>query len=211
MSTKTDMALLHFHEAMRINPAKRRLLFMTTLKSFTSRCAALTGIAVYYSVLYFLNPNTPIMGGGIKRLKSKVLHILYPNIDVTANIGQLAWLGKIKEFAIGRDSSVGKRFKMHNTSLTIGNYVMMAQDVVVMGGGHCHDRTDIPMVKQGNLPQSRLVINDDVWIGAGAMILAKDYEIGEGAIIAARAVVTKEVPPYAVVAGNPARIIKMRK
>ena len=55
-----------------------------------------------------------------------------------------------------------------------------------------------------------IVIGDDVWIGACAIIL-KGVTINNGAVIAAGAVVTKDVEPYAIVAGNPARIIKYRQ
>jgi len=56
----------------------------------------------------------------------------------------------------------------------------------------------------------KLIIGDDVWVGANSIILSGVTEIGKGAIIGAGAVVTKEIPPYAVVAGVPARIIKYR-
>ena len=88
---------------------------------------------------------------------------------------------------------------------------MTAEEVLVIGGGHIHDRTDIPMVQQGSLPKTTLEIEDDVWIGRRATIIAKNYKIGKGAIIGACAVVTKEVPPYAIVAGNPAKIVGYRK
>lgn len=169
------------------------------------------GIAVYYSFLYFLNPNMPLFGGVLRKFKASVLHLFFPGINTDANIGQLAWLGKIGNLRIGKRSGIGKRFKMHNTAITIGNDVMMAQNVMVMGGGHRHELTDIPMIDQGDMPHSTLVIEDDVWIGANVLILAKDYTIGRGSIIGAGSVVTKAVPPYAIVGGNPARIIKMRK
>lgn len=63
---------------------------------------------------------------------------------------------------------------------------------------------------QGNLPKSKLEIKDNVWIGARAIILGNVRTIGTGAIIGAGSVVTKPVPDYAIVAGNPARIIRYR-
>lgn len=169
------------------------------------------GVIIYYTLLYFLNPATPLVGKEIRKFKSAVMHIFFPGISSTANIGQLAWLGKLSSLRIGSRSGIGKRFKLHNTDLTIGRDVMMAQNVMVMGGGHRCERTDIPMIDQGDLPRSTLTIENDVWIGANVLIIAKNYTIGTGAIIGAGAVVTKEVPPYAIVAGNPAKIIRMRK
>lgn len=63
---------------------------------------------------------------------------------------------------------------------------------------------------QGNLPKSKLEIKDNVWIGARAIILGNVRTIGTGAIIGAGSVVTKPVPDYTIVAGNPARIIRYR-
>lgn len=68
----------------------------------------------------------------------------------------------------------------------------------------------IPIGMQGNLPKSELEIKDDVWIGTRAIILGNVRTIGTGAIIGAGSVVTKPVPDYAIVAGNPARIIRYR-
>lgn len=88
---------------------------------------------------------------------------------------------------------------------------MSAHDVQIIGGGHKYDSLNIPMGQQGNMPRSKLIIKDDVWIGARATILGNVGTIGTGSIIGAGSVVTKAVPDYAIVAGNPARIIKYRK
>ncbi|MDQ7799461.1 MAG: DapH/DapD/GlmU-related protein [Candidatus Edwardsbacteria bacterium] len=66
------------------------------------------------------------------------------------------------------------------------------------------------MLEQGIRFYPQTVIEDDVWIGAQAIILP-GVRIGRGAIVAAGAVVTKDVEPYAIVGGNPARLIKRRK
>jgi maltose O-acetyltransferase len=88
---------------------------------------------------------------------------------------------------------------------------MMGEEVLILGGGHKNYRVDIPMGAQGVLPISNLEICNDVWIGSRVIILGNVKRIGEGSIIGAGSVVTKPVPDYAVVAGNPARIIRYRK
>ena len=74
---------------------------------------------------------------------------------------------------------------------------------------HNVSRIDVPMNQQGMEESGTVVIEDDVWIGARVTIL-KDVTIGKGSIIGAASVVTKDVPPYSVVAGNPARLIRKR-
>lgn len=93
--------------------------------------------------------------------------------------------------------------------LKVGKDVMMGPYVIIVGDNHESSRTDIPMRSQGIKKYPPVRIDDDVWVGARAIILP-GLKIGRGAIIGAGAVVTKDVPPYAVCAGNPARVIKYR-
>lgn len=79
-----------------------------------------------------------------------------------------------------------------------------------MTSSHNTLRTDIPMCKQGHLPKEKVTIKNDVWIGRRVVIMP-GVTIGNGVIVGACAVVTKDVPDYAVVAGVPAKIIKYRK
>lgn len=92
----------------------------------------------------------------------------------------------------------------------IGNWVMLAPGVVILSSTHNSDRVDIPMVMQGEgngVPPS---IGDDVWVGRNAIIMP-GVRVGEGSIVGAGAVVTKDVPAFSVVGGVPAKIIKSRK
>ena len=111
---------------------------------------------------------------------------------------------------IGKNSGIGKNFHLQGCNLTIGKYVMMAPNVTIIGNGHIIDSVDIPMIKQGVTPKGCLLIEDDVWIGRGVTILPGCHYIGKGAVIGACAVVTKNVPPYEIWAGNPAHCIKRR-
>ena len=92
----------------------------------------------------------------------------------------------------------------------IGNDVMMAPEVIILSGSHKFDRTDIPMREQGAPPKKTVQIGDDVWIGTRSIILP-GVTIGSHSIIGAGSVVTKDVPEWAIVAGNPANLIRYRK
>ncbi len=121
------------------------------------------------------------------------------------NIAILEWGG----ISIGNNSGLGIRCRVRGP-LTIGNDVMMGPDVVILSGGHVFDRTDIPMRLQGGKKSRPTVIGDDVWIGTRAIIMP-GVRIGSGVIIGAGAVVTKDVPDYAIVGGVPAKVLRYRK
>lgn len=95
---------------------------------------------------------------------------------------------------------------------TIGNYVSIANNVNIGHGEHLTDdiSTNVFFYKDTNvLTQLPIVIEDDVWIGTGAIVL-RGLKVGRGAIIGAGAVVTKDVPPYAIVVGIPAHVLRYR-
>jgi acetyltransferase-like isoleucine patch superfamily enzyme len=88
----------------------------------------------------------------------------------------------------------------------IGNNVLLAQHVVLSGINHQFENINIP-INQQECTTAEIIIEDEVWIGANAVITA-GITVGKHAVIAAGSVVTKNVPPFTVVAGNPARILK---
>jgi acetyltransferase-like isoleucine patch superfamily enzyme len=128
-------------------------------------------------------------------------------------------------FDIG-DYSYGRpkvRFPESGAKLSIGRYCSIADGVeILLGGNH---RTDFvttypfwampdvwPEAAGGEAfhgTKGDVVIGHDVWLGSQCMILS-GVTIGTGAVVAARAVVTRDVPPYAIVGGNPAKVIRMR-
>lgn len=93
--------------------------------------------------------------------------------------------------------------------LTIGNFIMIGPNCVIVTIGHGYKRTDIPMYAQP-FEYGPIVIEDDVWIGASAVI-SPGVRIGRGSIIAAGAVVVKDVPPFSVFGGVPAKLLWTRE
>ena len=123
------------------------------------------------------------------------------NVERHARFGRGVTLGD--RSGIGINASIGEQTH-------IGSDVMMGPDCVIYTRNHRCDRLDIPMREQGYGPVEPVEIGDDCWIG-GRVTLLPGVHVGNGAVIAAGAVVTKDVPPYAVVGGVPAKIIYNRK
>jgi acetyltransferase-like isoleucine patch superfamily enzyme len=115
----------------------------------------------------------------------------------------------VGEVRIGDQTTIG-----HNSVLVsrqrieIGNNTMLAAFCYVLDNDHEFDHPSVPIPEQG-LRISPVKIGNDVWVGAHSIIL-RGVTIGDGAVVAANSVVTQDVPPYAVVAGSPAKIVKYR-
>jgi len=91
----------------------------------------------------------------------------------------------------------------------IGAYSMLASDVMIVGGDHQFYEPGKPIIFSGRPPMPKTLIGRDCWIGVRAIIMA-GVKIGDGAIVAAGAVVTKDIPPYTLAAGVPAKPIGQR-
>ena len=104
------------------------------------------------------------------------------------------------------------RIGIHNTIIgpvTIGHHVNLAQGITITALNHNFSDLNKRIDEQG-ISTQLVTISDDVWIGANAVILP-GVTIGQHAVVAAGAVVTKDVPPYSIVAGIPAKVIKSLK
>lgn len=124
--------------------------------------------------------------------------------------------GTWRNLRIGDDVSINENNLFLNTraKVIIGNHVMFGPNVTCITGDH---RTDISgrvmtsITESEKLPENDqdIIVKGDNWIGANSTIL-KGVTIGEGAIVAAGALVTNDVPPYSIVGGGPAKVIKYR-
>ncbi|RAZ30718.1 CatB-related O-acetyltransferase [Microbacterium sp. SMR1] len=109
----------------------------------------------------------------------------------------------------------------NNTRLHIGRYCSISSDATfLLGGGHPTDRIStypirlrmlLPGAGRDGFPSSRgdIIVEDGAWVGHEALIMS-GVRIGRGAVVGARAVVTRDVPPYTIVVGNPARVVRAR-
>lgn len=109
---------------------------------------------------------------------------------------------------IGKNTTIGfYTFIYSSLNIQIGANCLIAPFVYIVDSNHQTNKGSL-INQQENLSK-KIVIGDDVWIATNSVILS-GVEIGEGAIIAANSVVTKDVAPYSIVAGNPAKFLKMR-
>lgn len=160
-------------------------------------------------ILYYL-------GFIITKLKYLIYKIIaqYNSQAVNNNGGFISGqtvIANPKNIYIGKGSSIngGQIRAGKNSKIIIGDDSIISYNVHIRTDMHCHDRIDIPIVKQGEYEKD-IVIGNDVWIGYGAQIMS-GVTIGNGVIVGAGAVVTKNVDDYKIVGGVPARVIGSRK
>lgn len=111
----------------------------------------------------------------------------------------------VGDVVVGEHSLIG----MCNSILgpvTIGNRVLLAQHVVLSGLNHAYEDVSLPIAQQPTTTRP-IVVEEGAWVGANAVVTA-GVRIGRNAVVAAGSVVTRDVPPFSVVGGNPARLLK---
>jgi acetyltransferase-like isoleucine patch superfamily enzyme len=125
-----------------------------------------------------------------------------------------------KSFHVGKAVSIGPGFVAGDfvyigphsqlpPRVHIGHYSSLSAYVAIVGSDHHYDKPGVPVVFSGRPPSSVTTIGQDVLIGHGAILL-RGISIGNGAVVGAGAIVTKDVPPYAIVVGVPAKVLRYR-
>ncbi|WP_445432632.1 CatB-related O-acetyltransferase [Chryseobacterium indoltheticum] len=113
-----------------------------------------------------------------------------------------------KDFEAGDYSFVAENCTIYS-QVKIGKFTMLAPEVKIIGEDHNFHFPDKPIIFSGRPEQTKTEIGSDVWIGSRSIIM-KGVKIGDGCIVAANSVVTKDIPPYCIVAGIPAKLIRKR-
>jgi maltose O-acetyltransferase len=124
------------------------------------------------------------------------------------NIEHGAWFGSGKGVRLGDRSDIGMDALVIGP-IDIGNDVLMGPRCILLASSHTTRDVQVPINQQGFDEDRVIVIEDDVWIGAGTVILP-GVRIGKGAIIGAGAVVSRDVPALSVAVGSPARVVRTR-
>lgn len=171
-----------------------------------SKLSRKIGAIIYYSVAKHLPPSYSGIKLGQTPLRRLCGKLMLKHCGKKVNIEKNARFSS--KVSLGDFSGIGVNASIHGTC-EIGNYVMMGENCTVITRNHSHSRTDIPMMYQGFEEERPVYIEDDVWIGDNVTILP-GVKIGKGCIIGAGAVVTRDIPPYSIAAGVPAKVIKSR-
>lgn len=140
-----------------------------------------------------------------KRLFIKYVYGL-KKVHKTFNIGGKCKISK--DFEAGEYSYVGNNCLIY-PGVSIGRYTMLAQNVQIIGADHNYNMPGIPSTFSGRPNLKKTSIGRDVWIGANSIVMA-GVKIGDGSIIAAGSIVTKDVDSFTIVAGIPAKFLRRR-
>lgn len=125
-----------------------------------------------------------------------------------------------RSFHVGQSVSIGPGFvagdyvyvgphSQLSPQVHLGHYSSLSAYVAIVGSDHNYDNPGVPIIFSGRPPSCVTTIGADVLIGHGAILL-RGITIGNGAVVGAGSVVTKDVPPYAIVVGLPAKILRYR-
>lgn len=166
-------------------------------------------LALYYSIAFYL----PATNNRYFKFPRTIRRFLGKNIFAKCGknliIEKGANFGSGEGIKIGDNVGIGLRAYIRGPLELQGN-IMMGPEVMILTRNHLFDRIDIFMNQQKGSTVKPVIIENDVWIGARVTILP-GVRVGTGSIIAAGSVVTKDVPEYSIVGGNPAKLIRSRK
>ncbi len=160
-------------------------------------------------VRIFLNPFIHKKGKGASIRRNTRMDIMPFNkfaLGAKSTIEDFCTINNgVGDVIIGNNTRIG----MSNVIIgpvKIGNDIMFAQNIVASGLNHVYEDINIPIADQPVFT-SQITIEDEVWIGANAVITA-GVTIGKHSVVAGGSVVVKDVPPYSIVGGNPAKLLK---
>ncbi len=164
---------------------------------------------IYHYFAQFL-PGLSLPFGKIsKKIRYILVKQIFKKCGKNVNVERKAYFQNGFNVEIGDNSGIGVNAWISNNTI-IGSNVLMGPDVVIFSGSHKFKSKNKFINQQGYDIPNPVVIENDVWIGTRVIIMP-GIRISTGAVIGAGSIVTKNVEPYSIVAGNPARVIGYRK
>lgn len=146
---------------------------------------------------------------GLARLRALFWKLFFRQLGHHVYFMRDCYITSPQGISVGNYVCINRRASLGGQGqLTIGSYVNIGPNCSLITAHHRFDRPDKPMAWQG-ITLGPITIEDDVWLGVNVTVLP-NVQIGRGAIVGANAVVTKDVPSYAIVAGVPAKILRFR-
>lgn len=165
-------------------------------------------LAFYYLFASRL-PDLPFPGGRFfNAVRCMSLRAVLPRLGERNEIDGHVYIGDGSDVYIGSRCQINRGCRL--SRVIICDYVMIAPDAIVLGKLHNAADGAVPMVEQGEYTKAPTCIEDNVWLGTRAIIMP-GVTIGTGSIVGAGAVVTRDVAPWTVVGGVPARPIRDRR
>lgn len=169
-------------------------------------------LIIYYCIAQHLPKSTvPVFGKFSKWVRYRCAKHLFAVCTGDINIEPRVYIGNGKSFYCYGDVGFGEHIICHHRDIICRGGDMIGEDTYIQGGAHKFDNPDEPIGSIKNAPNVPLEICEDVWVGVRTIILPGCKRIGAHSIVGAGSVVTHDVPDYAIVAGNPAKVIRMRK
>ena len=165
-------------------------------------------LMLYYGFAQYLpKSNTYGNVGGV--IRYALCKHIFKKCGKHVNIERKAFFASGIDIEIGDYSGIGINAHIANGTI-IGNYVMMGPNCFILDVNHDISDTTRPMCQQGMTEKKITRIGNDVWIGRDVH-MTPGRTISDGSVIAMRSVLTKDFPPYSIVGGNPAKLIRYRK
>ena len=165
-------------------------------------------IALYYILLSKLPSSrfTSVFSDLRVWYLSSVLKILNKGTNKSM-VGNNVYIGRGNKLAIGSGARINENVYLEK--VTLGDDVLIAPNVAILSRMHEFSSMEVPISQQGYREEKAVIVGNDVWIGRNVVVMP-GVSIGEGAIVGAGSVVTKDVEPYSIVGGVPAKLIRKR-
>ena len=174
----------------------------------TIKITQIVCLALYYGFAQYL-PKSNTYGNIGRVIRYALCKHIFKKCGKHVNIERRAHFASGVDIEIGDYSGIGINAHIPNGTI-IGNYVMMGPNCFILDMNHDISDTTRPMCQQGMTEKKITRIGNDVWIGRDVH-MTPGRTISDGSVIAMRSILTKDFPPYSIVGGNRAKLIRYRK